>query len=253
MKTNETTENEDESSLPGSAAFIRGELDDRGLSASQFRVFCRIARRGDCWEPIPKFARGCRLNEGTVTTALNFLCDCRLIKKMSRPGRTSIFKINPISLWEPTRNEGVGGKEGSPSVSPRPTRNEGVGTGGNRGGTKLLPQVTPERGVSLPMFDPVKRGLFQREYDVMIKEALTELKDLIFDEQFVEKALTKKALSYIGWLDREPGLKDRAQRIKDVEADPNNYEEKLTTEGKAHHHCWSERIQEIRRVKRGEK
>jgi hypothetical protein len=171
---------------------------------------------------------------------------------MSRSGRTSIFKTNPISLWEPGGKEGVGGKDGLPSVSPHTRGKEGVGTGGERGGTKLLHEVTPMKGVTLPSFHPVEYGLFLTEYEKMIAEERRQIKKV--QENFREKVPTKNALSYLAWVqENEHDLDLRAKKIKAAEADRTNYTTQLTAEGNAHVKCRLARIEEIGCVMRGEK
>ena len=245
-----TVENVGESNLRTSAAFIRAELDDYGLTASQFRVFCRIARRGHCYESVAKIAKGCRLNPDTVSAALTFLCERRLISKTKRPGQTSSLTINPPAMWEPGGFEGVGGKEGCPLVSPRVGGFEGVTTGGNRGGIKLLPLSSSKEGVPLPVFAPVRRGLFMREYDAMIAEAKSTFKKS--QEKLTTKVLTAEAISFIEWIEKNETENARAQKIQAAKSDPKNYVLKLSQEGEAHKRCWLARIEEIKRARRGE-
>lgn len=82
------------------AAFIPGALDDFGLSAAQFRIFCRISRRGRCDEAVPNMARTCRLSQNTVWSALAFLRDAGMIRRTSRQGNTTIFEVNSPSAWQ---------------------------------------------------------------------------------------------------------------------------------------------------------
>lgn len=87
--------------------FIPAKLDDAGLSASQFRVFARIARRGMCSESVPNIASGCRLDQDTVWSALRSLLDLGMISKTSRPGATSVYAAQSPEQWAPTRNGGA--------------------------------------------------------------------------------------------------------------------------------------------------
>ncbi len=89
------------------AIFVHSRLDDLGLSASEFRIVARVARRGECTESIPNMAKGCFLHRKTVEAALKALTARRVILKESRPGASSIYKVAPMSEWldsEPTPN-----------------------------------------------------------------------------------------------------------------------------------------------------
>src|SRR3954466_16280360 len=92
---------------PRSVAFIHSKLDDYGLSAAQFRVFCRVARRGDCFEAIENISVGCRLHRKTTEAAIKFLCQRRLLSKEFRLWQSNIYRIRDIGEWLPplTLNE----------------------------------------------------------------------------------------------------------------------------------------------------
>jgi len=80
-------------------AFIPSQLDDAGLSAAEFRVFCRVKRRGICSESIANIAAGCRLNTKTVKAVLKRLVVWSLVSKQKRSGETSMLICNPPSKW----------------------------------------------------------------------------------------------------------------------------------------------------------
>src|SRR5205809_436624 len=75
-----------------SIAFIHSRLDDYGLSASVFRVYCHIARRagrdGSAWPSVANIARVCRLHPQTVRKALRTLTAHHLLQSETQPGRT---------------------------------------------------------------------------------------------------------------------------------------------------------------------
>jgi hypothetical protein len=75
--------------------FIPAWLDDSHLTATQFRVFCHIARRGNCWESLPTMAECCRMRRPTVQTALGELAKMNVITKEKRTGQTSIYRLTP--------------------------------------------------------------------------------------------------------------------------------------------------------------
>ena len=88
------------------AAFIHSALDDYGLTASQFRVYCHVARRagsgGSAFAGVDSMARTCRLHPKTVTRALAFLTARQLLAATRRPGRTTVYRLKSISAWSPS-------------------------------------------------------------------------------------------------------------------------------------------------------
>jgi hypothetical protein len=81
------------------AIFIAAALDDYGLTADEFRVLCRIARRGDCTEGTKGIAEGCKLSERQVRYAVRVLTACGFISIQERVGFTSIMKCQPQTKW----------------------------------------------------------------------------------------------------------------------------------------------------------
>lgn len=89
--------------------FIPSALDDFGFTPAQFRIVCRVARRGDCFESIPNMAAGCRLAVKTVKAVIHTLTNRGVFEKQSRPGRTSIFKLAHFAQWrQPSPKETLG-------------------------------------------------------------------------------------------------------------------------------------------------
>ena len=72
-------------------------LDDAGLRPAVFRVLCRIARRGECFESLKNIAEGCRMKRETVQKAIHELLKRDFITAEYRPGATTKFKINEPS------------------------------------------------------------------------------------------------------------------------------------------------------------
>jgi hypothetical protein len=79
--------------------FIPSTLDDFGFTSAQFRIVCRVARRGDCFEAIPKMAIGCRLSIKTVKATIRTLTNSGVFEKQPRQGQTSILRLAPFSHW----------------------------------------------------------------------------------------------------------------------------------------------------------
>ncbi len=85
--------------------FISSQLDDYGLSAAQFRVYCHVARRSDpsqsCFESVEHMAAVCRLEAGTVRRALQALTLRRLLHAVPRSGETTLYQPALPLFWEP--------------------------------------------------------------------------------------------------------------------------------------------------------
>lgn len=87
--------------------FIPAALDDAGLTPHQFRVFCRIARRGDCTESVGRIAEATQMNEKTVRAALRGLIERSMVARTERPGTTNVHEVNPPSTWkDPSQKKG---------------------------------------------------------------------------------------------------------------------------------------------------
>ena len=97
-------------------AFIPAALDDSGLTPNEFRVYCAILRRGNCFESVPNLARRIRLHRDTVWAVLKSLETRGAIVRTNQRGRTSIFSALAVSLWtQPSGNEGPAENKGYPS------------------------------------------------------------------------------------------------------------------------------------------
>ena len=79
-------------------------LDDYGLTAIEFRVFCRIGRRAgkdnEAWESVPSIATACGLGPRSVRYALKLLVKCNLLTRRAYAGETSVYSVNPPSKWK---------------------------------------------------------------------------------------------------------------------------------------------------------
>ena len=92
--------------------FIPRALDDFGFTPAEFRIVCRISRRGDCWESIPKIAKGCKLSVKTVKAVIPALINWGVLVKVPRPGRTSILRLAPSRQWQRPRAKETPGSWG---------------------------------------------------------------------------------------------------------------------------------------------
>lgn len=78
---------------PSTRPFIPSDLDDSGLSASEFRVYCHLARRDPAWASIATMSDTCRLHKKTVAAVLRTLVDRGMITKVIRPGWTNLYRL----------------------------------------------------------------------------------------------------------------------------------------------------------------
>src|SRR5690348_14590266 len=79
--------------------FIPDELDDYGLTRYEFRVYCTIARWGDCTESVSRIARRCRMRKRTVRLALRLLVLANLIEEETKPGGATIRRLTATGEW----------------------------------------------------------------------------------------------------------------------------------------------------------
>jgi len=80
--------------------FIPSKLDDADLTPHEFRVFCRISRRGDCTESVGRMAAAMGMHEDTLRKALSTLCAASMVSKTPRPGTTTLYQERPPSEWD---------------------------------------------------------------------------------------------------------------------------------------------------------
>ena len=142
--------------------FITAPLDDYGLTPGQFRVFCHVVRRGDCYATVTTIATVCRMHRDSVWDALRFLTDRGLLIRCGRAGQTTQFKAAPVSDWlppiDPAESEGrpSSSATGQPLLSAGGSGNGGVATQRKRRATEVTPfEVTPfkeKKGTRAPSF-----------------------------------------------------------------------------------------------------
>jgi len=87
--------------------FIHSALDEYGLSCVEFRVYARLARRcgsGAGFESVPNMARDFGTSDRTIQRSLQVLVACRLIGRKERPGKSTLYTLNPQSAWLPKSN-----------------------------------------------------------------------------------------------------------------------------------------------------
>jgi hypothetical protein len=83
--------------------FIHSKLDEAGFNTSEFRVFCHVARRGECFETVNSISKHCRITEPTVRRSLQSLAAQRFLIREQRIGRTTLYEVAPLEHWKPAK------------------------------------------------------------------------------------------------------------------------------------------------------
>lgn len=120
--------------------FIPAALDDADLTPHEFRVFCRVCRRGECTESVGKMAKATGMHPDTVRKALKTLIQADMVARTDRPGTTNMHEVCRPESWDlialeedhPSDNDG-GVQDGDPCEN-----DGGVGCE-NEGGDKFHP------------------------------------------------------------------------------------------------------------------
>jgi hypothetical protein len=150
---------------PDDGAFIHSELDDYGLSQSEFRAYTHILRRagtgGQCWETFQNAADHILMNRKTYEKAIAVLEKHKMIHVERRKGQSTI--ITPLSRnnWErPSPAEiKAFAKNGVPQNKPDPTPN---------GADRTYPKISP----TLPQMEPTEPTPNEAGGDPKISPAL---------------------------------------------------------------------------------
>jgi DNA-binding transcriptional ArsR family regulator len=80
--------------------FIPAALDDADLTPHEFRVFCHIARRGECLASIGKMSDDTGVSEPTLRKALKTLRAASMVEREKRPGTTDKHRTVPPDGWD---------------------------------------------------------------------------------------------------------------------------------------------------------
>ena len=126
-----------------SVLFVHSSLDDAGLTANEFRVYCHLARRagsaGDAFPAVQTVADVCRMNRDTVWAVLKSLTARGMLQRVPRSGLSTVYVLTTPEHWHPAETEG------HPSDSP--SGNEGVGGSGNEGVLRGSTEVAPPKSI----------------------------------------------------------------------------------------------------------
>src|SRR5207249_12145547 len=107
-------------------------------------------------EAIPALAARCGMHPDTAWQALRQLLWLKIVSRVKRPGKTSLYRVNPLDAWA-TRNKGVTptGIKGAPEIKGHPlkpdvaTGNEGVTPTRNKGAQSISHEVTPLKSLAI--------------------------------------------------------------------------------------------------------
>ena len=120
-----------------SVLFVHSSLDDAGLTANEFRVYCHLARRagntGDAFPAVQTVADVCRMNRDTVWAVLKSLTARGMLQRVPRSGLSTVYVLTTPEHWYPAETRGLDPAESEGHPSDSPGGNEGVGGGGNEG------------------------------------------------------------------------------------------------------------------------
>lgn len=150
--------------------FIHSELDDYGLSAIEFRVYARLARRcghGAAFESVPNMAKDFEVSHRTVQRSLKVLVKTNLVTETIRPGKPTLYTLNPQASWHSPRRlkairEGVINKKEKTPSGGDTTAGGDMRDGGGvtpRQGVGVTPQTdegTPSEGSPPKVLTPAE-------------------------------------------------------------------------------------------------
>jgi hypothetical protein len=98
-----------------------------------------------------------------------------------------------------------------------------------------------------PAFEPVKRGLYPREYDNLIETAQAEIKRIKDDPASWEEQMTKEARELYDLLLKE----GKPLRAEEVKRRQGSYHRVIRTSAALAIQAWQKRIEELKRAKAG--
>ena len=138
-----------------SVLFVHSSLDDAGLTANEFRVYCHLARRagaaGDSFPSAQTIADVCRIHKDTVWDVLRSLERRGMVGRKPRAGMSTVYVLTTPDQW--IQDVSPPETDGRPSDSPTgnggvgPTGNGGVGPTGNGGVLRVSTEGYPPKGI----------------------------------------------------------------------------------------------------------
>lgn len=156
-------------------SFIHSSLDDYGLTPSQFRVYCHVARvtgeNGVCYQSLKTIADCCGLTHWTVRPILGFLVKANLLSMTYVNGDTNNYQRTLPADWLPLGIFARGSKKTEGKIS----NGRGIDKSKGNPSEKTIPKVTPievtpikpRARFQIPTLDTVK--------ELMAKDGLPEI------------------------------------------------------------------------------
>lgn len=95
--------------------FVHSSLDDAGLSAYAFRIYCHIARRanqtGHAWPGIESIAKVCGISKNTVKSAIAELEERQMLKVIRSEGgrHSNRYFLTRAAVWTNAPGQGMTG------------------------------------------------------------------------------------------------------------------------------------------------
>jgi hypothetical protein len=197
----------------------------------------------------------------TLAKAVKRVTYFGIVRKTYRPGECLLLEIAPALEWKPTPNGTVGGKGGkrvtpngtvgaerveSDTKTPRHHQHQKTPDKGNPS------EGNPSKGEGTPMFEPVKKNLFPKEYDQMAKGVEARIGRIKAEPGSWYKDLSDEALENIRWLEREKPDGWQGQ-VEDIKQRQGSFVLRLTAQAKAMIKAHWQQIDEIMDVKLGVK
>ena len=134
-----------------SVLFVHSSLDDAGLTANEFRVYCHLARRagsaGDAFPAVQTVADVCRMNRDTVWAVLKSLTARGMLQRVPRSGLSTVYVLTTPEHWHPAETEGHPSDSPSGNEGVWGSGNEGVGPSGNEGVLRESTEVAPPKSI----------------------------------------------------------------------------------------------------------
>lgn len=213
---------------------LLGDYWNYGMSEQQYRT---AKRQLEEW----KLATFRTTNKGTIGK----LIDTRLFVVVNHPSNEQYN--TPSTNEQRTTNERL-------TTEQRLTKKERKEE--SKRGTVKPPPVGDKMTVKnnpegVPQFEPVKPGLYLREYQAMIKHAREQIAAVKRNRGNYIRDLSDRAVELIQWLKKE-GKPDCEARVKEILAREDSYDQtEMKPTAAAVVDAWRARIKDIERVQAG--
>lgn len=141
--------------LARSIIFVHSSLDDAGLTANEFRVYCHLARRsghaGDAFPSAQTISEVCRMHRDTVWEALRTLQSRGMVQRAPRPGLSTLYVLTTPDQWvistNPPETKGRPSEPPTGNEGPPPSGIQGPPPTGNKGPRRESTEGNPPKGI----------------------------------------------------------------------------------------------------------